>query len=189
MRKVSIVTSASGSGATTLGRELACRLGVPFHELDALHFGPDWSEATPEELRGRVQPLLAEPGWVVDGGYWGKLGSLVLERADVVVWLDLPPRIWLPRLLRRTIARVVRRETLWSGNRETLRNAFFSSDSLLLYAVRNVRRRRRTYPARLAPYRVVRLRSPLEVARWLEAYSSSAISEAARAAPRPSTGR
>jgi shikimate kinase len=36
VRKVALVTSASGSGATTVGRHLAARLGVPFHELDAL---------------------------------------------------------------------------------------------------------------------------------------------------------
>ena len=189
MRRIAIVSTASGSGATTLGLELARRLDVPFHELDALHFGPDWTEATPEELRARVEPLLAEPGWVADGGYWGKIGDLVLERADVVVWLDLPRRVWLPRLLRRTIRRIVRREVLWSGNRETLRNAFLSRDSLVLYALRNARRRRRTYPARLAPYDHLRLRSPDEVARWLADYSSSAISAAAREAPSVSTGR
>jgi adenylate kinase family enzyme len=181
LRRVAIVTTASGSGATTLGRELAGRLGVPFHELDALHFGPHWTEATPEELRARVAPLLAEPGWVVDGGYWGKLGDLVLGRADLVVWLDQPLRVWLPRLLRRTIRRIVRRELLWSGNRETLRGAFFSPDSLLLYALRNARRRRRTFPDRLAPYAHVRLRSPSEVRDWLE--------RATRPATPPPAGR
>ena len=183
------MTSAAGSGATTLGRELARRLDLPFHELDALHFGPGWTEATPEDFRATVAPLLAEASWVVDGGYWGKLGDIVLERADLVVWLDLPRRIWLPRLLRRTIRRIIRRETLWSGNRETLRGAFFSRDSLLLYALRNVDRRRRDYPGRLARFNHVRLRSPREIARWLDDYSSSAISAAARAAPSVSTDR
>ena len=189
MTRVAIVTSASGSGGTTFGQELARRLGAPFHELDAFHFGPGWTEATPAELRARVEPVLAEASWVVDGGYWGKLGDLVLERADLVVWLDLPRRIWLPRLLRRTIRRIIRRETLWSGNRETLRGAFFSRDSLLLYALRNFGRRRRAYPGRLARFDHVRLRSSCEVARWLDDYSSSAISAAARTAPSDSTRR
>ena len=35
---------------------------------------------------------------MIDGGYWAKLGDLVLRNADVVVWLDLPVRVWLPRL-------------------------------------------------------------------------------------------
>ena len=168
MRRVAIVSSASGSGKTTLGRELARRLDAPFHELDALNHGPGWIEATPDELRSLVEPLLAEPIWVVDGSYRSKLGNLVLEHADLVVWLDLPIRVWLPRLLRRTLRRVVTREELWSGNRESLRNVLFSRESLLLFALRNYPRRRRRYPSELAGFDVVRLRSPREVERWLE---------------------
>ena len=167
MRRVAIVASASGNGKTTLGRELARRLDVPFHELDALNHGPGWVEATPEELRARVEPLVAADAWVIDGTYRGKLGDLGLRRADVVVWLDLPLRIWLPRLLRRTVRRVVRREELWNGNRETLRNVLFSRDSLILYAFRQHFRRRRVYPMELAPYPVVRLRTPRQVREWL----------------------
>lgn len=171
MRRVAIVSSASGSGKTTLGRELARRLGVPFHELDALNHGPGWIEATPHELRELVEPLLAEPSWVVDGSYRSKLGDLVFEHADLVVWLDLPVRVWLPRLIRRTLRRVVTREELWSGNRESLRNVLFSRQSLLLFALRNYPRRRRLYPRELARYDVVRLRSPRDVERWLEGVS------------------
>ena len=167
MRRIAIVGTASCSGKTTLGRELARRIDVPFVELDALHHGPNWTEATAEELRAKVEPLVAGDGWVIDGGYWGKLGDLVLRNADVVVWLDLPVRVWLPRLLRRTGGRVLRREELWNGNRETVRNVLLSRDSLLWYALRNHPRHRRVYPERLAPYEVVRLRSPKEVAQWL----------------------
>lgn len=189
MTKVVLIASASGCGKTTLGRELARRLDVPFHELDALHHGPGWTEATAVELRARVEPLLGEDHWVVDGSYRSKLGDLVLEHADVVVWLDLPRRVWLPRLLRRTVRRIVRREELWNGNRESLRNVIFSRESLLLFAVRTYSPRRRLYSHALARFPVVRLRSPREVERWLNDYSSSAISAAARTAPSDSTGR
>lgn len=167
MNRVAIIASASGSGKTTLGRELARRLDVPFVELDALNHGPGWTEATPEELRARVEPLLARDGWVVDGAYRGKLGNLVLDAADTVVWLDLPHRVWLPRLLRRTARRVVRREQLWNGNRETLRNVLVGRDSLIRHALRNFPRRRRLYPVELARYNLVRLRTPKEVDAWL----------------------
>jgi adenylate kinase family enzyme len=167
VRRVAIVATASASGKTTLGRELARRLDVPFVELDALHHGPGWTEATAEELRLRVEPLVDGDGWVIDGGYWGKLGDLVLRNADTVVWLDLPVRVWLPRLIRRTVTRLARREELWSGNRETIRNVFLSRDSLIWYALRNHPRHRRLYPERLAAYDVVRLRSRKEVAQWL----------------------
>ena len=168
MRRFSIVATASCSGKTTLGRELARRLDVPFVELDSLVHGPNWTETPDDELRALVDPIVASDGWVINDGYWGKLGDLVLRNADVVVWLDLPMRTWLPRLVRRTLGRVLRREELWNGNRETIRISFFSRDSLLWYALRNHRRHRRVYPERLAPYDVVRVHSPREVERWLE---------------------
>ncbi len=167
MKRVAVITSASGNGGTTFARRLASRLGAPFVELDALHYGPDWSKATAEELQARVRPIVASDAWVIDGSYRGKLGDLVLERAELVVWLDLPMYVWLPRLLRRTFARIVRPEELWHGNRETLRGAFVGRDALIPWTLRHYRRRRRAYPERLARFNVVRLRSELEVERFL----------------------
>ena len=167
MRRVAIVATASSCGKTTLGRELARRLDVPFVELDAIHHGPNWTELSAEDFRAKVEPLVAKEAWVIEGGYWAKLGDLVLRKADVVVWLDLPIRVWLPRLVRRTLSRIIRREELWHGNRETVRNVFFSRNSLIWYALTNHPRHRRDYPARLAAYNAVRLRTPKEVTLWL----------------------
>lgn len=167
MRKVAVIASASGCGKTTVGRELAARLRVPFVELDALHHGPGWKEATAEELRARVEPIVTTDAWVVDGGYRGKLGDLVLGAADTVVWLDLPVRTWLPRLLRRTFGRILRKEELWSGNRETFRGAFLGRDALIPWTLRHYWRRRRLYPVELSRFNVVRLRSQREVGRFL----------------------
>jgi adenylate kinase family enzyme len=167
VRRIAVIASASGNGKTTFGRELARRLEVPFVEMDALVHGPNWAETPNDELRRIVEPILAGEGWVVDGTYRGKLGDLVVRNADVVVWLDQPIRVWLPRLVRRTWRRIRGRETLWNDNRETLRNAFFSRDSLILFAFRQHFRRRRVYPVELARYAVVRLRSPREVEEWL----------------------
>jgi adenylate kinase family enzyme len=162
-----VQASASGNGKSTLARALAEKLGVPYVELDALNHGAGWQEATEEQLRARVEPFVAGDGWVIDGVYRGKLGTLVLDAADTVVWLDLPIRVWLPRLLRRTVRRIVTREELWNGNRESLRGALLGRDALLPYAVRSHFRRRREYPRALAPYNVVRLRSRHAVAEFL----------------------
>jgi adenylate kinase family enzyme len=164
---VAVLASASGCGKTTVGRAIAERLGVPFVELDALHHGPGWSETSAEDLRAKVLLVVERDDWVVDGSYRGKLGDLVLERADLVVWLDLPMRVWLPRLLRRTFGRIVRREELWSGNRETLRGAFVGRDALVPWALRHFRRRRLVYPEILGRFNLVRLRSAQDVDRFL----------------------
>ncbi len=167
IRRIAIVATASGNGKTTLARRLAAHLAVPFVELDALHHGPGWTEATAEELRARVTPIVAGDRWVVDGIYRGKLGDLVLDRAELVVWLDLPARVWLSRLLRRTARRIATREELWNGNRETVRSAIAGRDALIPYALRQARPRRRSYPTELARYRTVRLRSGAEVERFV----------------------
>lgn len=167
MRRVAILSTASGNGKTTVGRALAAKLGVPFHELDALHHGPDWTEATPEELRAKVEPIVESEAWVIDGAYRGKLGDLVLEGADLVVWLDLPVRVWLPRLLRRTVRRIITREELWNGNREELRYALDPRYSVVVYAVRGYRKRRRSYASELARFPLLRLRTTGEVERFL----------------------
>jgi shikimate kinase len=171
-RRFVIVASASGCGKTTLGRALADRLGVPFVELDALVHGPGWTEIRDEELRALVQPTLRRDGWVIDGSYSRKLGTLVLDAADTVVWLDLPVRVWLPRLVRRTARRLVRREELWNGNRESLRGVVWGRESLFVWAFRSHLRRRRAYPDALARYDVVRLRTPAEVASWLDRWGT-----------------
>ncbi len=171
MRRVAILGSASGNGKTTFGRAVADKLDVPFVELDALVHGPGWTETPDDELRTLVEPILAGEGWVIDGSYQRKLGDLVLRSADTVVWLDLPMRVWLPRLVRRTLRRITGREQLWNDNRETVWNVLVPRDSLFRYAVRSHFRRRKTWPTALAPYPVVRLRTPKEVERWLETSS------------------
>jgi adenylate kinase family enzyme len=167
-RRFAVVASASGNGKTVLGREVARRLGVPFCELDALVHGAGWVETPDAELRAQVAPIVAGDGWVIDGTYRHKLGDLVLGAADVVVWLDLPVRVWLPRLLRRTWRRVRGREELWNGNRESIATALWGRESLLAWAFRTHFRRRRDWPRELAGLPVTRLRSRAEVRRFLE---------------------
>ena len=169
MRRVALISSASGNGKTTLGRALAEKLGVPFVELDALVHGPNWQETTDEDLRRLVEPVLRQEGWVIDGTYLRKLGPIVLDSADTVVWLDLPTRVWLPRLLRRTARRVSGRERMWNDNRESLKTAFWGRESLFGYALIQQPIRRREWPGELARYPVVRLRSQAEIERWLAA--------------------
>jgi adenylate kinase family enzyme len=171
VRRVAVLASASGNGKTTFGRTLAARLDVPFVELDALVHGPGWVETPDDELRAAVEPILAADGWVVDGSYERKLGNAVLRSADTVVWLDLPLRVWLPRLLRRTLRRMSGRERLWNDNRETIRDTLLGRNALFPYALRSHFRRRRSWPQRLAAYNTVRLRSTKEVERWLETSS------------------
>jgi adenylate kinase family enzyme len=161
------VVGTTCSGKTTVARRLSEQHGVPHIELDALHWGPNWSEPSAGDFRARVDEALTPDGWVADGGYHGKLGELVLERADLVVWLDPPLKTILGRLSARTLRRIRSGEELWGGNRETWRGAFLSRNSLLVWALKTHRPRRQRYEERLARFDVVRLRSATETEAWL----------------------
>src|SRR5262249_48009978 len=149
--------------------KLSVQLGVSHIELDALHHGPNWDEAPAELLQQRVRDALeqAPDGWVVDGNYHGKIGRLVLDQADFVVFLDLPYRTVLRRSVWRTFSRSLMRRELWNGNRETFRNAF-SKYSIVLWVIQMHRPLRAKMVERLADDNVVQLRSPREVDRWVK---------------------
>ena len=163
-----LVKGGSGAGKTTLGRKLAQQLGVPFVELDALHHGPNWTAASSSELQARVRTVLNdEQGWVVDGNYDRKLGPELIERAELIVWLDLPLPTKLWRLVRRTSRRWLRNEELWNGNHESLKDAFWGREALFPWAVSSHFHHRRTWPRALQHGPVVRLYTPQDVAAWL----------------------
>lgn len=80
---------------------------------------------TPEpEFRAQVSELVASDRWVVDGNYSAVREDMVWPRADAVIWLDLPRREVMRQVARRTARRVLLRQELWNGNRESLRNVF-----------------------------------------------------------------
>ena len=161
------VVGGSGSGKTTVAHRLAERHALRYVELDALFWGPNWTGCPRDEFRTRVEDAISGNAWVADGNYAGQLGDLVLERAELVVWLDLSLRVTFPRLWRRTRQRMRDRTKLWPGNRETWRGALFSRDSLFLWALRTNRQRRAQYEESLARYDFVRLRSARETQDWL----------------------
>jgi adenylate kinase family enzyme len=170
MRRVA-VKGTSGAGKTTFAARLAKRLNVPHIELDGLHHGPNWSEPTAQEFQKRVRAAMdANPdGWVIDGNYERKLGNMVNDAADTLVWLDLPLHVLLPRLLARSYRRITGNVELWSGNRETWRNVLFEQDGLILWTLRSYRRHRREWPQRYGSHPgYVRLHSQREVNRWLD---------------------
>ncbi|HEX4123528.1 MAG TPA: AAA family ATPase [Tepidisphaeraceae bacterium] len=188
-----VVLGTSGSGKTTLARELARRLGVSHIELDEIHWKPNWTSTPTDEFRAAVAPLVARPGWTLDGNY-KRLRDLIWSRADTLIWLDYPMSITFMRLLWRTMSRSVRGTPLWNGNRESLWLTFCSRDSILLWAITQWRRNRREMPGMLAERRsagkrVIRFRTPGQAERWLQQIGEPADQPSSAAAASSSLSR
>jgi len=170
-----MVVGTSCAGKTTLARRIAETLDMPHIELDALYWGPEWSECPTDEFRERVRRHVGGDRWIVDGNY-AKARDIVLQRATDAIWLNYPFPIVFWRSVARTSRRVASGEELFGGNRETFKTAFFSRDSIPLWVMRTHRRRSRAYREFFSvgdgsEIRLTELRRPREAADLLMSIS------------------
>jgi adenylate kinase family enzyme len=122
-RRVRVVGN-SGAGKTTLARRIAAVRGVPRRELDEVFFTTDWQRRDADEALADLRAWTDGPGadgWVIDGNWTSHVGYL-FDDADLVVWLDYPRWVVMPRIMWRALSRWTTRRELWHGNRESLTN-------------------------------------------------------------------
>ncbi len=172
-----VIIGTSCAGKSTLAKRLSQRLDAPHVELDALHWLPGWIERPDEEFYAMAEQSLRADRWIVDGNYL-QLRKLVWPRATAIVWLNYSLATVFSRAVRRTLRRSLRRETLYSGNRESLRRALFSPDSILLWVLTSHSRLRREYESVFnefshGPQTLLRLRRPRDAEELVESIVSS----------------
>lgn len=95
--RINVVGNA-GAGKTTVATAIADVRGLPLHHLDTVVWGLGWVRVPPREVAERVEAICGAEAWVVDG-----LHPTARERADALVFLDLPLPTVLWRGLRRTV--------------------------------------------------------------------------------------
>ena len=174
-----VVLGRTGSGKTTLARQLAASRGVPHVELDSLYFGADLSTVPLPVLRQRTMDAVAGDRWVTDGNK-SAVRDLVWPRADTVVWLDYPWRVSLWRLGKRALRRTSTLAVSAAGDGDggALFPQLFAASKGVLTALRSHRGQRGEFPRLFAQAEnrhlaVVRLRSSRATRTWLERVHST----------------
>jgi adenylate kinase family enzyme len=139
------VVGTSGSGKSTAAKQLALKLGRKHVEIDSILWLPNWTKRSDSELTELLQMELASGPIVMDGNFATK--GIRPKPGDVLVFLDYPRWLVMTRLIRRSLARVVLRKTLWSGNQEEFRFLISRDPELnpILHAFKTHSRRHQNY--------------------------------------------
>ncbi len=167
MKRVAVFGNAGG-GKSTLARQLAETTGLPLYVIDKLQFQPGGAAVPHEEFLRLHRDLLAQDTWILDGygdnaTLWERLGA-----ADTLIYVDLALSLHYWRVTKRLINGLFADPEGWPKD-SPLWSSTISSYKVIPRCHRYLTPRYRRVVAELAASkRVAHLKSPREVAAFLQ---------------------
>lgn len=104
MKRV-LIMGGSGSGKSTIARELGHLTKLPVIHMDPLYWNEGWIEKPKNETRRLILDAIKAERWIFDGNHLDTLTQR-LDRADTVVFLDIATFVRLWRVLKRSITQL-----------------------------------------------------------------------------------
>ncbi|MDB4992562.1 MAG: ATPase [Parcubacteria group bacterium] len=91
MDRISVV-GISGAGKSTLSNKLGKKLNLPVFHLDKYFWDVGWKKRyeIKEEFTAVVNGFANQDKWIIDGNYTSSNLDLRFEKADTIIFLDLP---------------------------------------------------------------------------------------------------
>lgn len=81
------VIGGSGTGKSTLAKNLGKILNLPVYHIDAMHHLENWVSRDKDERDRMILEKANKPKWVIDGTYKATLEERV-KKADMIIFLD-----------------------------------------------------------------------------------------------------
>lgn len=161
-----IIIGCGGAGKSTLARRLGEELGLPVIHLDAEFWHPGWVETPKDEWLRTVEALVQRDRWIMDGNYGGTMDARIAA-ATTVIFLDFPIYLCAYRVVTRQLQYHGKtRPDMSPGCPEKIDAAFLK---WICYDFpRSTRKRILQRLAQCADKQIITLRSPSEVARFVE---------------------
>jgi adenylate kinase family enzyme len=163
MQRIAVIGNGGG-GKSTLARALGQHLRIPVHEVDEVQWLAGWRRAPLDEVAQTLDAWAAQDSWIIDGfGPWPVIDRR-MGRADTIVYIDLPFRTHLWWAAKRQVLSLVRRRA-WAGQSAPPSSLLLFRTLRRVHAMRSDLLELVTKSGRDA--KLVRLRSPREMTRWL----------------------
>lgn len=101
MKRIAII-GCSGSGKSTLAFKLHEILKLPIYHLDQYYWKPNWQQPEFEKFQVIHNQICDKNQWIIDGIYSRTL-PYRFDKADVIIFLDLPRYICLFQVCKRIL--------------------------------------------------------------------------------------
>lgn len=119
-----LILGSIGSGKTTLANSIQKKKKLSVYHLDKEYWLPNWTRPDFQIWEEKIAKFVSEEEWVIEGNYIETLPSR-LERADLVIMLDIPTRICIRGLFWRTLkGQFFRRKDLGVGCKDAFNKAY-----------------------------------------------------------------
>lgn len=91
MKKI-IVIGSPGAGKSFFSRKLSSLTSIRLFHIDNLYWRADRTHITHEELVRKLNEIMSEEEWIIDGNYISTM-ELRVKEADTIFFLDYPTEI------------------------------------------------------------------------------------------------
>ena len=95
-----LVLGCPGSGKSSFARRLQEKTGLPLVHLDNIWWRPDRTHISREEFDRKLEEILQQPAWILDGDY-SRTYEPRIRACDTVIWLDYGEDVCMQGILGR----------------------------------------------------------------------------------------
>ena len=169
MKRIMVIGISAGVGKSTFARSLGEAIEYEVYHLDALYWRSGWVEAPKEEFRSAQKKIADMEEWIIEGGY-SHTYDIRTDRADTVIYLELPLHVCLFRVVKRWFTyRGQTRPDIGEGCLEKIDWAFIKFIWTTYYPrKRNMAERLQKFQSVGPNKRIIELKSKREIKSFLE---------------------
>ncbi len=96
------IFGCAGSGKSTLAIDIHKKTDIPLYYLDHIYWKPAWIRQDFKEFKKKHDELCTKDSWIIDGSSTQTL-AYRLERADLIIFLDMSRWLCMYQVLKRLI--------------------------------------------------------------------------------------